>query len=268
MVNRMPRFSFRRFTILCIFAFLTSSCVSLSKYRQSEAELARSKAACSDLIVKNSILEHDTSEYGVKYRTLQSDINYLQNTTRSESNKLSGEMEKQRQELDQKISESKILREKLSAIEDQSIMKRALADSMEKQLRDSFKAEIAAGILSELRENYAVRLNLNTTEFFKKQPPFITEQGQKISDRIFNIMNLDSTLTLQIERIGPEYKTGGKSQEDKPENNVWTRQILIYYYFNDRKKLPASRIQIISKFSEGANSKEVYSVVIHKKGLD
>jgi hypothetical protein len=264
MFYRISRCVSKRFTFFgtaILILIFTSSCVSLSKYRKLESDYSKSKSDCTDLIVKNSLLENDTTQYGVKYRTLQNDINYLQNTSKSENDRLVAELENQKKELSDKRVELDRVSQKFSMIQEERMKEMTFADSLNHAIMAYMFINNKHGDkLNVNLDGTAVRVKLNDADWFLKNA-----EGNEIIDQVASILKTDTSLNLIIERIGPGLSKNSKGLESKSDNAGIFKSIQVWNYLTDKKGINADRIKLQYRLSDNHATPESYSFLISKK---
>jgi len=264
MVKRNYCSHFRRFTLYIIvlgWLVLALSCVSMSKYKTSENNLANSEKQRKELSAKLTILQNDTTECKVKVRSLQNDINYIQNIDKSQQDKLTGESEQQRQLLLNTQSKLQKTEDDLSFLKLKLLTQVKADDSLQMALSFYLSKYIESKKISVERYDDGVRVNFLENPYLSKTASNFEEWSMAVFDYTSKIMEADTFLNINIEREGIEIQKNIKKTDPKIDLNTNAPKLIINY-LADKGRIKIDRMKIIFLFSNQTGKKENLHITI------
>ena len=263
-IYRRQRYRFTFYIVVSGWLFLGSSCVSMSKYKKVESDLTASETQRNEMSAKSSILEIDTTEYGIKVRMLQNDIGYLQNIGKSEKDKSSNESDKQKQLLNDTHTELEITKQKLREAKAKLSRTNMITDSLETLLKDSLQNLITNKKIRVEKDQNSTRIDLHENAWDKKKAAAFAPEAVIVFDRVIALIKADSSLIIEIERTGHRPEKTGKPSDQRNDNAQIGKPNLIWDYFIEKGGINANRVKIVNIFTKMIAAEEGYVIVVKR----
>jgi len=233
----------------------------MSKYKKAKTDLENSEKLRNEISAKNTILENDTTESKVKIRSLQNDINYLQNIGKSQTDKLSSESENQRQLLNNLQTELESTKKQLAIAELKLSRQNIVLDSVLTLLNDSLKTGITSGKISIENRDGCLKVNLLKDIWDDKKSHTFKKEGMNVFDHIIQLAKVDTSISIEVERTSSELYKTAKVSDRNSENRMDERQIEIWNYFTENGGVKLAKIKLVNNFNSSYKD-PVYRIVI------
>ncbi|MGZ5281839.1 MAG: OmpA/MotB family protein [Bacteroidia bacterium] len=184
--------------ILLSGAVFTSSCVSKKKFLQSEAARLNCGDSLKTWLSKASVLEEDTTQWGIKYRNLVNEKNFLEESTTTEKKYLSGELTSREQQLQEKERLLQDREKKLKELQDLV----AKQDQAVKDLRNKITNALVGFKSDELTiemKNGKVYVSLAEKLLFKSGSASVDPKGKEAIGKLAAVLEKNPDIDIMIE---------------------------------------------------------------------
>jgi chemotaxis protein MotB len=240
---------------LCTLAILLSSCVvGKRKYKAEVAAHADAESRNKALLDKTAILEKDTSDYGNRYRNLESAKNYLEQTTSSEKEHLSSELNEKGKQLSSKDQLLLDREKKLQELQDIIAKKEAMVNALRTKVTDAligFKGED----LSIQVKNGKVYVSMQENLLFKSGSAKVDPKGKEAIHKLGEVLLKNSDIDIMIEGHTDNIPLKGEHYKDNWALSA-DRALSIVRQLTEKEGLDAKRITAAgrSEFSPVASN--------------
>lgn len=187
-----------KFTTILVCSIVLISCVSKKKFYQQETALAKTQAI-NDLFEDTlKTLKKDTLMYGIKYRNLMWDKNFLEEKSKNEKEYFSEELNKREQELETQQQElrekEKKVKELRSALDKKDSLMNAIKDKLSEALI-SFKSDE----LTLSSKDGKLYVSLSEKLLFKSGSATVDAKGKEAIAKLSEILAKYPDLSILVE---------------------------------------------------------------------
>ncbi|RYD72591.1 MAG: flagellar motor protein MotB [Sphingobacteriales bacterium] len=177
---------------------LVSSCVAKKKFLQSEKSRMNAQDSLKMFVAKAGMLEEDTTQLGIRFRTLMNEKNFLEESSSSEKQYLSSELTSKGKELAQK---EKLLQEREKRLQElQDII--AKQDQAVNELRNKVTKALVGFKGDELTvemKNGKVYVSLAEKLLFKSGSAAVDPKGKEALGKLAAVLEKNPDIDIMIE---------------------------------------------------------------------
>jgi len=186
------------FVSLILAAVLVSSCVSKKKFLQSEKSRMNAQDSLKMFLARSGSLEEDTTQYGIRFRNLMNEKNFLEESSTSEKKYLSSELTAKGKELEQK---EKLLQErekKLQELQDLISKKDQAVNELRTKINNALVGFKSDELSVELK-NGKVYVSLAEKLLFKSGSAQVDPKGKEALGKLAAVLEKNPDIDIMIE---------------------------------------------------------------------
>jgi chemotaxis protein MotB len=186
------------FVSLILAAILVSSCVSKKKFLQSEKSRMNAQDSLKMFLSRSGTLEEDTTQYGIRFRNLMNEKNFLEESSTSEKQYLSSELTAKGKELEQK---EKLLQErekKLQELQDLIAKKDQAVNDLRTKVNNALVGFKSDELSVELK-NGKVYVSLAEKLLFKSGSAMVDPKGKEALGKLAAVLEKNPDIDVMIE---------------------------------------------------------------------
>ena len=186
------------FVSLILAAVLISSCVSKKKFLQSEKSRMNAQDSLKMFLARSGTLEEDTTQYGIRFRNLMNEKNFLEESSTSEKQYLSSELTAKGKELEQK---EKLLQErekKLQELQDLIAKKDQAVNDLRTKVNNALVGFKSDELSVELK-NGKVYVSLAEKLLFKSGSAMVDPKGKEALGKLAAVLEKNPDIDVMIE---------------------------------------------------------------------
>jgi len=184
--------------VILLGALSGSSCVSKKKFLQSESSKKNAQDSLKMFVARASGLEEDTAQLGIRFRNLMNEKNFLEESSTSEKQYLSSELNAKGKELEQK---EKLLLEREKKLQELQEMI-AKKDQAVNDLRNKVTKALGGFKSDELSvemKNGKVYVSLAEKLLFKSGSASVDPKGKEALGKLAVVLEKNPDIDVMIE---------------------------------------------------------------------
>ena len=222
--------------IICL-----SSCVVGKKKYTAEVSAHKDCETKNKVLTdKTSELEHDTLDYGKRYRNLEMAKNYLEQTSTSEKEHLSSELDEKGKQLSTKEQLLIDREKKLKELQDMMAKKDAAVNSLKNKVAEAltgFKSED----LTVHMKNGKVYVSMQENLLFKSGSAKVDPKGIDAIHKLAEVLQKNPDIDIMIEGHTDNVPLKGEKYKDNWDLST-ARALSIVRQLTDKEGLDAKRL--------------------------
>lgn len=182
---------------VCI-VLLSASCVSSKKYKTAESARVRCEETANNLSAEKQLLMHDTTEYGIRYRSLAAQKNFIEQTSAAQIAYLNEKLEnnaEQLKDLQAKLDEQS---EELQQYQEGWQERLKLLSDMRSDIEEELKTFKLNSTSLDVQKGRLV-LILPADDILSSTNPELTPKGEKIIAALADLLKDYSLANVVVE---------------------------------------------------------------------
>jgi chemotaxis protein MotB len=177
---------------------LLSSCVSSKKFKASQSALSSCEEKGRSLEATVNALQSDTTQYGIRYRSLQYEKNYLEQMSASEKEYLTGELGAKEKEIAQKEKMLADREKKLQELEEVIARKDQAVNELKNRVASALVGFKSDELSIELK-NGKVYVSLAEKLLFKSGSATVDPKGKEALGKLAEVLEKNPDIDIMIE---------------------------------------------------------------------
>jgi chemotaxis protein MotB len=175
-----------------------SSCVSSKKFKASESARTSCEEKARNLEATVNVLESDTTQYGIRYRSLQQEKDYLEQISASEKEHLTGELGAKENELAQKEKMLADREKRLQELEDVIARKDQAVNDLKNRVANALVGFKSDELSIEMKDG-KVYVSLAEKLLFKSGSATVDPKGKEALGKLAEVLEKNPDIDIMIE---------------------------------------------------------------------